>query len=225
MKKSWQEDYIQLVKFLGKALGSDYEVALHDLSNNDHSIVAIANSHVSGRNIDAPLSNLALQFIYTKEYQKNDYKLNYEGISVNNEKLRCSTMFIKDDDGKLLGMLCINFNQDKYSQFANQVFHFMRENYNLNTVSPGVDRLALDLVENFSESVTQTYNTIVYEMFGGNASPQNLTQDQKIEILSKLEKRGVFRIKGAIAEVAELIHSSVASVYRYLSAIRKESES
>ena len=37
------QQYIKLTEFLGLALGPDYEVALHDLANKDHSIIAIAN--------------------------------------------------------------------------------------------------------------------------------------------------------------------------------------
>lgn len=50
------QQYIKLTEFLGLALGPDYEVVLHDLTNKDHSIIAIANSHISGRKLGAPLT-------------------------------------------------------------------------------------------------------------------------------------------------------------------------
>ena len=43
------QHYIKLTEFLGKALGPDYEVALHDLTRKDRSIIAIANNYISGR--------------------------------------------------------------------------------------------------------------------------------------------------------------------------------
>ena len=39
------QHYIKLTEFLGKALGPDYEVALHDLTRKDRSIIAIANNY------------------------------------------------------------------------------------------------------------------------------------------------------------------------------------
>ena len=45
---SIMQEYCELVGFLGKVLGQDYEVVLHDLSNMDNSVVAVANGHVSG---------------------------------------------------------------------------------------------------------------------------------------------------------------------------------
>ena len=54
------QHYIKLTEFLGQALGPDYEVALHDMTDKNRSIVAIANNHISGREIGAPLTNMAL---------------------------------------------------------------------------------------------------------------------------------------------------------------------
>ena len=55
------EPYAKLVDFLGEALGDNVEVALHDLTSKEQEIVAIANSHISGREIGAKLSNLSIQ--------------------------------------------------------------------------------------------------------------------------------------------------------------------
>ena len=45
------QQYMKLTEFLGLTLGPDYEVALHDLTNKDRSIIAIANNYISGREI------------------------------------------------------------------------------------------------------------------------------------------------------------------------------
>ena len=57
------QHYVKLTEFLGQALGPDYEVALHDLTDKNRSIIAIANNHVSGREIGAPLTNVALSIL------------------------------------------------------------------------------------------------------------------------------------------------------------------
>ena len=55
------KEYCELVgNFHGKVLGQDYEIILHDLSNMDHSVIAVANGHVSGRRIGSP--NIDLHF-------------------------------------------------------------------------------------------------------------------------------------------------------------------
>ena len=101
------QHYIKLTEFLGKALGPDYEVALHDLTRKDRSIIAIANNYISGREVGAPLTNMALSILRDKSYEHTDYHLHYYSINVNGKDLRSSTFFIKDN-GKLIGLLCIN---------------------------------------------------------------------------------------------------------------------
>ena len=58
MANSLLQHYIKLTEFLGHALGPDYEVALHDLTDKNRSIIAIANSHVSGRQVGLSLGDL-----------------------------------------------------------------------------------------------------------------------------------------------------------------------
>ena len=41
-------------------------------------IVAIANSHISGREIGAKLSNLSIHYLKTKQYKDHDYVMNYK---------------------------------------------------------------------------------------------------------------------------------------------------
>ena len=89
------QHYIKLTEFLGQALGPDYEVALHDMTDKNRSIVAIANNHISGREIGAPLTNVALKILMDKSYETQDYRLHYCGLSAEGKTLRSSTMFIK----------------------------------------------------------------------------------------------------------------------------------
>ena len=93
--------YIPLVKFLGNTLGPDYEIVLHDLTLKQPAIIAIANKHISGRDMDAPLTNMAMQTIAEKSYTTQDWKLNYRGQSANGKILRCSTLYIKDGQGRI----------------------------------------------------------------------------------------------------------------------------
>ncbi|MEG0321300.1 MAG: PAS domain-containing protein, partial [Oscillospiraceae bacterium] len=88
--------YMKLTEFLGYALGPDYEVALHDLTDQNKSIIAIANNHISGRQVGAPMTNVGLKTLRDKSYERENYLLHYRGLSVRGKMLRSSTMFIKD---------------------------------------------------------------------------------------------------------------------------------
>ena len=116
------QQYVKLTEFLGLALGPDYEVALHDLTDKNRSIIAIANKHISGREIGAPLTNVALSILMDKSYETQDYRLHYSGVSANGKQLRSCTMFIKQN-GRLIGMLCINFDDSRYQAIVEQIMN------------------------------------------------------------------------------------------------------
>jgi predicted transcriptional regulator YheO len=235
--------YCTLVSFLGKTLGSDYEVVLQDLTDGKNTVIAIANSAISGRSIGAPLTDLGLQFISQKTYEKNDYIINYGGQSKQHTKLRSSTMFIKDDDENLIGMLCINFNLGKYNCIVNNMkslteFFSSELLFTKKTENPFVqedkENSAYTIlanknqenktppVENFSQSITDTIHDAITKITGqDNIQPKHLTQEEKIQIVKELNIKGIFLIKGAISEVALQLASSETSIYRYLSKLKK----
>ena len=63
------EPYGKLVEFLGEALGENVEIALHDLTSQEQEIVAISNSHISGREV---LNFLIYQFTI---WRQNNIKI------------------------------------------------------------------------------------------------------------------------------------------------------
>lgn len=221
--------YSLMVDFLGRILGPDYEIALHDLSRKHPSIVAIANGHISGRSVGAPPTNIALQLIAEKAYLTQDWKLNYRGIAANGKILRCSTLFIKDDHGALAGLLCVNFDDSRYRELSEKVFALCHpDDYALHNISVNVRPLPLGTPESgeqesFYDSISAAADdAFLAVMDTTSVPPDRLTQGEKLEIIRLLEQRGIFMLKGAVPIVAERLSSSQASIYRYLSRINRE---
>lgn len=104
------ERYIPLVEFLGEAIGPNCELVLHDLDVPDESIVAIANGHISGREIGGPVTDFALRFMRQGNASEATSLSGYRAINSSGRICRSSSYFIRDDDGKLRGMLCINLD-------------------------------------------------------------------------------------------------------------------
>lgn len=211
--------YKVLVEFLGKALGSDYEVALHDLSDGRNTIIAIANGHVSGREVGAPLTNFALRMIAGREYEKHDYMVGYQGTSGDDVHLQSSTMFIKNNQGKLIGLLCINFDPSRCVNVVNSILNLCG--------LPSISLKCKDkndvgaTTENFVGSVPDAVKNAIKDVTGNEAIPANrLTMDEKIRIVDALNQTGLFYLKGAVNEVAAQLGSSEATIYRYLSKLR-----
>lgn len=213
--------YVKLTEFLGAALGPDYEVALHDLTDKNRSIIAIANGYISGREIGAPLTNMALSVLKDESYEWQDYRLHYSGISAAGNALRSSTMFIKED-GKLIGMLCINFDDSRFQSFAQQVLTLCHPNQFVQALEqPPEDGHALrpETFRNSTEAVAQ--DAVAHELERLGVPSERLTSEERLQIIDALEKSGIFLLKGAVKDVATRLGCSQASVYRYLSHIRK----
>lgn len=212
--------YVKLTEFLGAALGPDYEVALHDLTDKNRSIIAIVNGYISGREIGAPLTNMALSVLKDESYEWQDYRLHYSGLSVTGNTLRSSTMFIKED-GKLVGMLCINFDDSRYQAFAQQVLTLCHPNQFFQALTQPEDHPgdAPETFRNSTEAVAQ--DALAHELERLGVPAERLTSEERLQIIAALEKSGIFLLKGAVKDVAAGLGCSQASVYRYLSHIRK----
>lgn len=115
--------YTRLVEFLGHVLGPDYEIILHEILPEQSRVAAIANGGISGRDVGAPITNAALRMIMQKQYESNNYIINYTGQLSNGKTLRSSTMFIKDG-GKLVGLLCVNFDDSRFHEVSDTILRW-----------------------------------------------------------------------------------------------------
>ena len=224
------QHYIKLTEFLGQALGPDYEVALHDLTDKNRSIIAIANNHVSGREVGAPLTNVALKILMDKSYESQDYRLHYCGVSATGKTLRSSTLFIKQN-GRLIGMLCINFYDSRYQEASENILRlchpdaFVEDHCQPGRPQGGGDavRAVPATTESFHNSIDAVAGDAVgRELARLGVTADRLTPDERIQIIASLETGGIFLLKGAVKDVADALHCSQASVYRYLSQIKKD---
>ncbi|WP_315116771.1 PAS domain-containing protein [uncultured Clostridium sp.] len=225
MGKTTLEQYIKLVEFLGKVLGPDYEVVLHDLTDKTYSIVAIANGHVSGRSVGAPLTNLGLKVMAMGSYKNSDYLINYNGASRTNRVLRSSTMFIKNDNDEIIGMLCINFDDSKYMSLSEDILKLCHPDELIlqNSTYESVNSILTDVPENFSESIGEVTETVLNKLLADKNIPiDRLTQDERLNIVDVLNQKGIFMLKGAVSEVAKQLCCSEPSIYRYLSILNKD---
>ncbi len=222
-------NYSSLTEFLGRALGPDYEVALHDLEDMEHSLVAIANNHVSGREIGAPLTDVALRLLAEQKYEKNDYKIHYKGLADNGKILRSSTLFIRNDVGKPVGMLCINFDDSRYQELSERILglchpnQFVDSNFAFN-IAPHIMEEDVEIgIEHFANSSQNVAESAIRETAQAlGVDILNCSADEKQAIVNELEKRGVFLLKGAVKEVAEILNCSIATMYRYIAKAKEE---
>jgi len=206
--------YRPLVSFISELCGPAAEVVLHNTKDPVNSVIAIENGYHSGRGIGSPLTDLAESFIKTGAYKENDYISNYNGSSKGHD-YRSSTYFIKNE-GKLVGMLCVNCDMSVSKELENVVAR-LKQQYNLTNVNH------TELNENLDVPVNKMISTLIsssIKEFG--VDPLRMKIVEKIEIVHKLKQKGVLSMKGAISETAEQLNVSVPTIYRYMN--REEQE-
>lgn len=207
--------FIPFVKGLAETFGSNCEVVLHDFSDLQHSIVAIENGHVTGRSVGSPMMEASLK-LYVSEKVDED-NINYTGKSADGRVLKSSTMFVKDEKGKVLGCLCINYD-------ITELVAVQRVMNDLMKVS-GQD-LGLKPEEQTEEVfnvVSGVLKDIVNDTIQIIGKPIiYLSKEEKVNIVEILDQKGAFLIKGAIDYVAEVLCVSRYTIYNYLDEIREQ---
>lgn len=226
MNSHMLRQYTQLTEFLGRVLGPDYEIAFHDLTNKNRSLVAIANNGISNREVGAPLTNVALKILADRSYQNSDYRVHYRGKTADGKPLRSSTLFIKDEQGELVGLLCINFDDSRYHELSEKILFLCHPDTFIETNFAFDEELLIpqeeDEPEVFPRTVDGAAGDAVADVLREKGlSAGRLTLDERMEIIGQLEGRGVFLLKGAVKDVADALDCSPASVYRYLSNLHK----
>lgn len=211
------EQYKKLAKFLAACLGKDYEIAIHEIKSDELRLISLENGDISKRTINAPLSELALRFISDEKYKNSDFEVNYKGLT-GDSVLRSSTFFIKNDKGKLIGLLCINFNIDHINKSIKKINDELKDLFNIVDTNNYVEE---SNVEYFTEDISNVISSIIEPIIRKKNLPvARLSFDEKMLLIEELKKQGVFLLKGAVSEAAIQLHSSEASIYRYLKKTR-----
>ena len=218
MEQELKRHYSLLVEFLGHILGPDYEIALHELKDDSNQIIAIANGELTGRHLGSPLSNKMLEYLTSRLYETQDYVLRFESTSVTGKKMCSNSLFIRGANGELAGLLCINFDSSRYEELAGKVMDLCG-----GKLMPGTESGTSLIVDRELPSAGPAAQDYPTSIAGATASIvssvvaiDRLTQDEKMDIMETLSRKGVFLLKGSVSYVAKELHSSEASIYRYL---------
>lgn len=204
-----------MVDFLGEVLGDDIEIILHDVTDLENSVVAISETNLSGREIGSPVTNLILKILKEGRSQHKSFITNYEGVAKDGTVLRSSTFFIRNSKDEIIGMLCINIDYRKMEQVIDYLNKFVGVGKSEKKKSPPA-------VEHLSPSIEDLAKSSIKEIVGGvNIPPERMSQEERLEIIEKLNENGIFLLKGIVSIVAEELCTSEASIYRYLSKVKK----
>lgn len=201
--------YIPLATMLTQTFGKSCEVVIHDLTQPESSVVYVANGTVTGRKEGQSFDHLIRQVLLNKKF-KDDCTVNYVFEAENGKKIKSSSVLIRNPEGKVVGMLCINYDLT--------VSYLIQEGLN--------DFLPESPPRPISTEVSvpnQDVLTIIDELIDNiikNTDVGNLKRRDNIEIIRFMDEKGVFLVKGAIDKVAASMSLSKVTIYSYLDEVR-----
>jgi len=208
--------YIPLVKTIAEMFGKKCEVVLHDFSEPQKSIVAIENGHVTGRKIGDPITDFALSLWKKNGYEnkKTDRIVNYKTKSKDGKILKSSTVFIRDNQKKIIGCICINYDITIHSMFHKVMDEFC------SAVDLEKGKSEKD-IETFTSDVKEVLKNIIQEAIEKIGKPVSLMQkEDKLMVVKIADEKGAFLIKGAITQIAKEINVSRFTIYNYLEEVK-----
>lgn len=197
-----------IVDGIAAMYGEHTEVALHSLDIDNPSIVKIANGHVTGRSVGAPITNLAIE----KLKDGNQVTEPYFTRSICGKMIRSVTTIISNDNSTPIAMLCINTNMDAPMHSVISSMLPAGVSFDAITESPEV----------FSPSASDMLTTSISK-FKSQVDSMGLTKAKRTkEIIRKMYSEGLFNVKDAVSIAAQEIEISPDTVYRYLRQFKKE---
>lgn len=199
----------RLTRTLGELLGGSTEIVLHDLRQTDHTIVALANERVSGRKVGDSLDALGMRLFAESGFED---MANYETQTASGKTLRSATVFVRDAKGKPIGALCMNQDLSpllSMRAWLNQALQRgPASNEETESANNNVENVLTGLID---EAIRAT-----------GKLPERFTREDKLNVISYLDKRGAFLIRYSVEKVAALLGISKFSIYNYLGSLRDE---
>ncbi|MDD5945361.1 MAG: helix-turn-helix transcriptional regulator [Clostridia bacterium] len=191
---------------LALQFGENCEVVIHDIKPGDDmisTIVFIENGHVTGRKIGDGPSQAVLDAIRS-EKRAEDH-IAYFTKTEDGKILRSSTIYIRNDEDKIEGVLSINFDITYLAIAENTLRSFTGSVDNKKEtpkITSNVEMLLDDLIEH---SVRLIGKPVAL-----------MTKDDKIKAINFLNESGAFLITRSGDKVASYFNISKFTLYNYI---------
>jgi predicted transcriptional regulator YheO len=210
LDKQWLFQLLgRIAKGIVSVIGANCEVVVHDFSDLNHSAIVVAGN-ISGRKPGAPVPDL--NFVADTLNKDTQDQINYK-IFFGEKEFQSSTLWVRDYEDNIIGAICINMDFSKVSlvkDILDDLLETTKEKTDLvvsNTFAKDLDELLHNTVMEFTK-------------LEGIDSIDAMKLDDKLRLIETVEKRGLFKIRGATQCLAEILNVSRASIYNYRSGIK-----
>lgn len=206
MRASEIQFCLRMAKAIARQFGPNCEVVVHDLQSNDpeNSIVAIENGHVSGRKVNDGPSHVVLEALQTDTRKLEDH-LAYLTKTEDGKLLKSSTIYLRDDEGKAIGIFSINYDITLLMAMEGTLRDFTQ------TEEPSRE----------PENITRNVSTLLEELLEQSVrivgKPVALmNKEDKVKAIRFLNDSGAFLITKSGPRVCSYFGISKYTLYSYI---------
>ena len=213
--KSYEIEFCkQLAKGVARQFGSNCEVVVHDLCSEEpeHSVVVIENGHVTGRRLGDGPSHVVWEALKADPDSLTD-RLSYLTRTEDGKLLKSSTMYIRNDEGKPIGIFAINYDITMMKLMEDTIQEFTRTDANAQepqTITHNVNDLLEELIKQSAQLVGKPVAL--------------MTKDDKIKAIRFLNESGAFTIMKAGQRVCNFFGISKYTLYSYIDESKGEKD-
>ncbi|MCT6517500.1 PAS domain-containing protein [Proteus vulgaris] len=199
------QSYIPMIDCLGEFFGPYCEVVLHSFEDLHSSVIHIANGHITGRSLGAPVTNIALEKLagFKKNHASWDVYFNMKNI----RPFRSSSTLITNFDNKPIGMVCMNLALDMPLNAMVELINANNNSKNEN-FSQDINKLILDHLEPIKNTIYSNKNIP--------------SKNKNFEIIKELHDSGMFEFSAAHKIVSTELGISSATIYKHIRKINAQ---
>ncbi len=199
--------YANIAEGIALLFSSYVEVILHDLESQ--TVVYIANN-ISKRKLGCPSKLEEIEFDLNEKVIGPYEKINWDG-----NKVRSTSIILRDDLADPIGLLCINFKTSD--------FHYAREIIDrllagVNTI-PQPEKL---FKNDWQEKINVFINNWVAQ---NNTSIHTLSRVDKRNIVEELYVNGAFKEKNSQDYISNVLNMGRTTIFKYLKECKTSSKS
>ncbi len=198
--------YKSIAQMLGAMFTPFLEVVVHDLRRPKHSIIAIENGHITGRKIGDATTDLGLKRLKSNDLP--DQFFNYENISPRGHKLKSSSLAIRNDEGKLIGSICLNLSCKEFLDISKILEQLCK------TENSHQEKF------NTLPASREISATIQDYLIKKGLINKHLTPKDRSALVTYLNEKGFFRMRGAIGVIANELGVTRPSIYNDLKILK-----
>ncbi|WP_261247430.1 helix-turn-helix transcriptional regulator [Serratia ficaria] len=191
----------KIVQALGAMFAPGCEVVLHDLTQPDHAIVAIANN-LSNRRIGDAATEMGLERIASPEFP--DVVQNYASAFPDGRPAKSTSIGLRNSQGAFVAAICLNLDVSIF----NSVTAILQQ-------LTAVVQSAPQEVEG-ARSLSDIAAVINAFAASHATQPRALSSEQRLLVIQQLKRQGYLQLRGAATMAAEALGISRVSVYNLL---------